>query len=440
MKIIERIKNLQILGKFLVLSVIILIILNAFLFLHIFPQFQKVALIEKKQGLNFSVEVIYNILNDFNEQAISGKLTIEEAKEKALVLIGKLKYQSGTNYFWINDTKPTMILHPAKPALNGKDLSNFKDPNGFFLFNEMSKICKNKGEGYIAYQWAKPNEDTPKDKISFVRLFEPWGWIVGTGMWNEDLNTNLMSELERINQVAILFTVLVGGFIFIVNYLFARRFSSSINKITEIAKQIAKGDLSASKNYTKKDEMFASDLYSAFKQMSESIQALISETQVLTNEATNGKLKFRSDSEKFEGAYKELIVGVNSILEAFAKPLQITSHYVDRISKGDIPSKIEEEFKGDFNNIKENLNQCINAMNNLVSDTDYLISSSTLGRLNDRADTVRHQGDYKRIVDGINITLDRMVGLIDNLPVAVQIVDKDYKILYLNKFAEKIGN
>ncbi|MEA2099641.1 MAG: methyl-accepting chemotaxis protein [Campylobacterota bacterium] len=105
-----------------------------------------------------------------------------------------------SGYFWINDTQPKMIMHPVKPTLNGKDLSAVKDPNGVYLFNEMAKIAKKDGSGYVHYAWAKPGYDTPQAKISYVELFEPWGWVIGTGEYIDNIEAKIKAMEENASE------------------------------------------------------------------------------------------------------------------------------------------------------------------------------------------------------------------------------------------------
>ncbi len=106
------------------------------------------------------------------------------------------------NYIWINDMHPTMIMHPAKSEMDGKDLSTYKDPQGTYLFNDMVKVCKEKGAGMVSYMWAKPNEKEPKLKISYVRLLPGVNWILGTGAWLEDIETQMKAQaLQQISKM-----------------------------------------------------------------------------------------------------------------------------------------------------------------------------------------------------------------------------------------------
>jgi methyl-accepting chemotaxis protein len=111
----------------------------------------------------------------------------------------------------------------------------------------------------------------------------------------------------------------------------------------------------------------------------------------------------------------------------------VAAEYVDRISKGDIPEKIRAEYKGDFNEIKNNLNQCIDAVNGLVAEAAMLTEAAVEGKLDTRGDVERFSGDYAKIVQGLNDTIGTLVGHIDQIPAPVMIIDKDFTVRYMNK-------
>jgi len=131
----------------------------------------------------------------------------EQLKTEALDAISKLRFGK-TGYFWINNSEPRMLMHPIKPSLNGKDLSNIKDPNGKYLFNEMVKVANDSPTGgFVRYFWAKPGKDTPQQKISYVKKFQPWDWIIGTGAYTDSIDDKVahMRKLtsDNINNVIV---------------------------------------------------------------------------------------------------------------------------------------------------------------------------------------------------------------------------------------------
>ena len=123
----------------------------------------------------------------------------EEKKRRAMGVVRDMRY-SGDNYIWINDMQPAMVMHPIKPALDGQDLSGFKDPNGKKLFVEMAKVCRADGQGFVGYMWPKPGKDKPVAKLSYVRLFKPWGWVIGTGVYLESAEQMFQEEAKKTDR------------------------------------------------------------------------------------------------------------------------------------------------------------------------------------------------------------------------------------------------
>ena len=123
---------------------------------------------------------------------------------------------------------------------------------------------------------------------------------------------------------------------------------------------------------------------------------------MLDKAAVEGKLATRADATKHQGDFRKIVQGVNECLDAVIGPLNVSAGYVDRISKGDIPPKITDKYNGDFNEIKNNLNKCIDAVNALVADAGMLHKAAVEGKLATRADATKHQGDYRKVVQGVN--------------------------------------
>ena len=140
------------------------------------------------------------------------------------------------------------------------------------------------------------------------------------------------------------------------------------------------------------------------------VQGLQKELARLTDASKQGKLTERGDPEQFRGAYAGIVRGVNAILDAVIGPLNVAADYVEKISRGAIPAKISDTYNGDFNTIKNNLNNCIDNINALVADANMLAKAAVEGKLATRADASKHGGDYRKIVEGVNSTLDAVIG------------------------------
>ncbi|HVI10889.1 MAG TPA: cache domain-containing protein [Candidatus Binatia bacterium] len=149
------------------------------------------------------VEVPYSIVDGQYELERRGKLSHAEAQQRALEAIRALRYER-TNYFWINDDHPTMIMHPIRPDLEHADLTGFKDPTGKAVFVEMSRVAQESNGGYVYYLWPKPGRTDPIPKVSYVKRFAPWGWIIGTGIYLDDLNSAWMDGGLKAGAIALL--------------------------------------------------------------------------------------------------------------------------------------------------------------------------------------------------------------------------------------------
>ncbi|GEO43432.1 chemotaxis protein [Skermanella aerolata] len=140
----------------------------------------------------------------------AGTLTGAEAKAAAAAAIGAMRY-SGSEYFWINDMAPAMVMHPTKPELNGRDLSDLKDPTGKRLFVEFVDTVRRQGSGIVEYQWPRPGSDAPVGKTSFVTRFAPWDWVVGTGVYTDDLDAQFRSDAVRTLSIAVVVVALIAA-------------------------------------------------------------------------------------------------------------------------------------------------------------------------------------------------------------------------------------
>src|SRR6202142_4316572 len=147
----------------------------------------------------------------------------------------------------------------------------------------------------------------------------------------------------------------------------------------------------------------------AVNSVATALQNMAADTNLLVKAAVEGKLATRADASRHQGDYRKIVEGVNQTLDAVIRPLNVSAEYVDRISKGDIPPKITDKYNGDFNEIKNNLNNCIDNINALVAETGLLIKASAEGKLTTRADATKHHGDYRKIVEGINEMLDAIL-------------------------------
>jgi methyl-accepting chemotaxis protein len=198
--------------------------------------------------------------------------------------------------------------------------------------------------------------------------------------------------------------------------------SERIIHVINIVDNISNGDMKDLEDLKKIGRRSDNDkLMPSMIQMIETVKNMVSDTEMLVKAALNGKLASRADTSKHKGDFAKIIEGVNSTLDAVIGPLNVAAEYVDRIAKGNIPPKITDIYNGDFNEIKNNLNMCIDAVNLLITDSGILVKAAVEGKLATRADATKHQGDFAKIVDGVNRTLD---AVINPLNIAAEYIDR----------------
>ncbi|NHA15600.1 HAMP domain-containing protein, partial [Thioalkalivibrio sp. XN279] len=238
-----------------------------------------------------------------------------------------------------------------------------------------------------------------------------------------------VAQFERQRMITIVSAglgLLLAGFI---GWLvISRSFARPVSQVVEAADKMAAGNFDFQVKATNPaDEV--GQLVEAVNRVQASVKGMVADANMLAKAAVEGRLATRADADKHEGEFRDIVAGVNNTLDAVIGPLNVAAGYVDRISKGDIPEKITDEYKGDFNALKNNLNTCINAVNALVRDANMLSEAALAGKLETRADASHHQGDFRKIVDGVNATLDAVVGPINQVKrVMVALADGDLRM------------
>ncbi|NLD14845.1 MAG: methyl-accepting chemotaxis protein [Gammaproteobacteria bacterium] len=220
------------------------------------------------------VESTHGLLEHFYQLEQNGQLSREQAQAQALAAVSKIRY-GRNDYFWVNDLQPVMLMHPMNPALDGQNLSGFKDPDGNPIFNEFARIAKNQGAGFYNYRWPMPGAKDPVQKISYVQLFKPWGWVLGTGVYVDDIqaefrSVTLKSTVVRTIIIAIM-TLLVLGIM--------RSITRPLREVADALQNIAsgEGDLTQQLTYQGNDEI--GELSKSFNTFTDKLRNIIIDLQ-----------------------------------------------------------------------------------------------------------------------------------------------------------------
>ena len=182
-------KNMKIAYKIFLQSLLVILAFSltiSWVYIHLKDRLYQ----DKKNEVQHAVESTWGVVEYFAKQQEAGALTMDQAQHLAKEALRQTRFD-GDNYFWINDLTPRMIMHPFKPDLEGKNLSDVKDPTGKALFVDAAQVAKTNGSGFVEYEWNKPGFDKPVPKISFVKLVPQWGWVIGAGIYLDDVQAIL---------------------------------------------------------------------------------------------------------------------------------------------------------------------------------------------------------------------------------------------------------
>ncbi len=203
---------------------------------------RRLLLEERQNGVRQTVEVAHGLLVQYQDMAASGKITEAEAKQRALAEVKMLRY-SGDEYFWINDMQPKMLMHAIKPELDGTDLSDNKDPAGKRLFVDMVNTVKADGAGFVPYMWPKPGKADPVPKISYVKGFAPWGWVIGTGVYVDTVDAAMLQRTSGFAIGSLLLIGLMLGIGLLISRSILKQLGGEPAYAADVTQRIAGGNL-----------------------------------------------------------------------------------------------------------------------------------------------------------------------------------------------------
>lgn len=232
----------------------------------------------KEHQTKHLVEVAYSLVADAYKDAQELGLTTEEAQKNAMSAIKAARYD-GDNYFWINDMNHTMIMHPVNAKLIGKDLTGLKDTNDKFFIRDMVTLVEKQNEGKVEYIWNKPGNEKPVAKVAYVKGFQQWGWVIGSGIYVDDVDAIFY---QYVTFIGIFLVVLIAPLITLSMFV-SKSISNPINETTSALLDIAgeEGDLNKRLNDSGNDEV--ASLAGAFNLFAEKIKKTVDHIQKVSN-------------------------------------------------------------------------------------------------------------------------------------------------------------
>jgi methyl-accepting chemotaxis protein len=407
------------------LSLVIIVVMAGLLIISAIALYtQKALLLEDRQvKTRHVVESVFGVLNYNYELQTQGVLTENQAKSAAMGAIKKMRYEE-KEYFFITDMNPRVLMHPIKPELDGKDASDIKDPTGLHLFVEFVSTVRKNGAGFVSYLWPKPGFTDPVRKISYVKGFSPWGWVIGSGIYIDDIDAIFFNSVKWMSAVIVILAIIA----FITLQLIIRNLTKSLGGepdfAAEVANKIACGDLSTELHINAGDTR--SMMYS-MKNMQESLKLIVAEIQEVVKAGVQGNFSKKLVLAGKQGFSKDIANELNQLSESIDSAFKDTIRVAHALAQGDISQKVTRDYTGAYNEVKVNVNATVDSLSLIVAEIHELVeAAATRGDFSVQMDLQGKAGYTKTLSDLLNqLSAVTDTGLRDVVRVAQALAEAD---------------
>jgi methyl-accepting chemotaxis protein len=283
-----------------------------------------------------------SIIESFHAQAVAGTITMDEARDGALHAVMAVRY-GADGYFWINDMNHVMIAHPINARLVGQDVGGMEDPTGKRFFQEFVTVVRSEGAGFVEYYWPKPGFEAPVEKFSHVEGFAPWGWVIGTGVYVDDLQAAFVKsvvEAATIFVVAALATLAAA-------FAIGRSITAPLSSLGNRMRNLAEGDSDTAVPHLDRGDEIGS----------------MAATVAVFREAAQTKLALEADAERTRHSSEEerqlreadktrQAARVQSVIDELGDGLR-------KLAEGDLAYRITTAFGGEFDALRDDFNNSV---------------------------------------------------------------------------------
>lgn len=353
-----------------------------------------------EKTLSDLVEIPIGILTLYDSKVKNGEISLEEAQTLAKEHIDKIRYAE-TNYFWIDTVDYINVLMPANKTVEGTSREGLIDKNGVKIIIEFVNNSKKNGSHYLTYFFPKPKGDIPLPKLGHTKLFEPWGWVIGTGFYIDDIDgvlkvtENAKAKIFRTDLIITIGkSILIILILSIVTSLLFNKVANAVKKILEVLEKGAKGDLSFRVDLHTNNELgLISEKINEFfqgignslnkaKSLSENVQDEMHELSdtmnfiVKGNSSSNGIVQLNDHIGKvLDNVRNQTASSEESLaaLEEISATIQHMNTYIDStVSAFRNTLQLSQESFGKINNMSQSMNEISASVNNTNIEIDGL--------------------------------------------------------------------
>ncbi|MFP2959466.1 methyl-accepting chemotaxis protein [Myxococcus sp. 1LA] len=286
----------------------------------VLPQLREQLREDRVLGLRQAVETAYGVLEAYEARERAGTLTRQEAQSQAAALLEGLRYAQ-VEYFWVNDLDTRLVMHPHLPDMLGKDLKGYRDVRGKPVFVDIVTLAREQGAGAVSYEATRPGSPEAIPKESYVKLFAPWGWVLGTGVYVEDIEREVAAVRQRILLAlggALVLALVAGGYV-------SRRVVRPVRALAQAAHRVARGDLDARVEVRSLDEV---------GQLSEAFNTMVAGLREVVTALVDAAGATAADAERIRASADALSVTTREQSDSLQRAAQTVQGMSERVSQG----------------------------------------------------------------------------------------------------------
>ncbi len=370
----------------------------------------------RQSNLKLETEMALGVIGHYDALAHSGGMSPEQAKTAALQAVSAMQANKGLDYFSVIDESPSMLMHPTRKDLIGKPLAGFISPDGKHIYTEFVKVSR-AGGGYVDYTWAKPGtgSDKPVQKTAYAVGYAPWGWVVTTGAYMNDIQNQalIFTGIMTVTGAALIFAV-VG-----LSWFIGRRITLPLQQATTVAEAIAAGNLDNRIGVQHKDE--PGRLLDSMRMMQAQVKEVIATETDMARRHDEGQISYRIDASRFPGEYGHMIGNVNALVSGHVDTKMELVRVMGLYAIGDLSHDMPR-YPGEKAVLSETMDKVKANLANISTEIKRLAASAADGDFAARGDETHFQYDFRIMVQDLNRLMAVADGNLDDLSQLLQAI------------------
>ncbi|WP_369975286.1 methyl-accepting chemotaxis protein [Xanthomonas bundabergensis] len=367
----------------------------------------------REQALKSQIELALGVVQAYAAKAETGQMPLADAQRTALATLESMRARDGVDYFYVHDMHPTMLMHPTRHDLVGKDIGGVLSADGKPIFRQFAAAAA-AGGGYVDYLWPKPGSEKPVEKVSYNAPFKPWNWVIGTGVYMDDVQAQ-----------ALLFTgvmTVAGGVLvlitFGINWLIGSSVLVPVSRTLQAIRAVSRGDLSVRIDNPGRDE--TGQMLRATGEMIQMLERFSRETAQMALLHADKDISHRMPQD-FPGVYGDLASGINTMmfehLDAIVEAVEILNEYAN----GDL-RRDARRLPGSRAVLHESMDAAKASLLAINTEIKRLAAAAAAGDFSARGDAAHFQHDFRLMVQDLNAMMevsDRNLGQLSTLLQAI---------------------